>query len=191
MKLFFWALLLFVVVLTNIIPLTAFAELEDDTETLNKKGQNAVRLEQYDEAIFYFDKVLQIDPNNINALNNKGNALTELKKKFIVYGQLQVRNSEGRLVTYMELDKVEILDPILLEKEISKIMPEATTIDGKNYKIFKMTIIAENKKYDTVIAETGFGYTSGYYFIHSYHDGYLITVGDTVTSEWTIIKAMS
>ena len=33
---------------------------------------------QYQEAITYYDKALEIDPNYVRALNNKANAITEL-----------------------------------------------------------------------------------------------------------------
>ena len=39
-----------------------------------------INLERYDEAIQYFDKALQIDPNDTVALNNKGDALYQLGK---------------------------------------------------------------------------------------------------------------
>ena len=32
-------------------------------------------LDKYDEAIPYYDKALQIDPNDTDALNNKGDVL--------------------------------------------------------------------------------------------------------------------
>jgi len=44
------------------------------------KGSTLIDLERYEESIKYFDKVLEIQPNNITALVNKGVALQELKK---------------------------------------------------------------------------------------------------------------
>jgi len=164
----------------------------NNINALNNKGAALGHSGKYIEAISELDKVLQIEPDNINALNNKDSAFTELKKKYIIYGQFQVRNSDGHLITYMELDKVGILDPFFLEKQISTLTPEKTiTINGKNYIVFKIANISENKKYYTVISASGFGYTAGYYFFQSFHDGYLVTIGDTVTFEWTILQSES
>ena len=39
-----------------------------------------IDLGRYDEAIQYYDKALQIDPNDTVALNNKGVALSDLDR---------------------------------------------------------------------------------------------------------------
>ena len=39
-----------------------------------------INLGKYDEAIQYYDKALQVDPNYTDALNNKGDALYDLDK---------------------------------------------------------------------------------------------------------------
>ena len=37
-------------------------------------------LKKYDESLQYYDKILNIDPSNVNALNGKAIALKNLKK---------------------------------------------------------------------------------------------------------------
>ena len=47
----------------------------NEFSVLNAKGVSLNGLGKYNESITYFDKVLAIDPNNVLALNEKGNAL--------------------------------------------------------------------------------------------------------------------
>ena len=51
-----------------------------DAETYIKLGNRAFDNGAYEVAIEYYDKALEIDPTNVNAWNNKGNALKNLGK---------------------------------------------------------------------------------------------------------------
>jgi tetratricopeptide (TPR) repeat protein len=48
------------------------------SEEYYKKGLSLAKIEDYEEASKYFDKAIQMDPNNVLALISKANALTEL-----------------------------------------------------------------------------------------------------------------
>ena len=48
------------------------------SEEYYRKGLSLAKIEDYEEASKYFDKAIQIDPNNILAWISKANALTEL-----------------------------------------------------------------------------------------------------------------
>ena len=52
----------------------------DDLDELNQKGNDLFDLERYDEAIPYYDQVLEIDPDDVVALTNKGLALRNLER---------------------------------------------------------------------------------------------------------------
>jgi tetratricopeptide (TPR) repeat protein len=47
------------------------------SEELYKKGLSHAKVEDYEEAIRYFDKAVQLDPNNALAWISKANALIE------------------------------------------------------------------------------------------------------------------
>jgi tetratricopeptide (TPR) repeat protein len=47
------------------------------SEELYKKGPSHAKIEDYEEAIRYFDKAFQLDPNNSLAWISKANALIE------------------------------------------------------------------------------------------------------------------
>ena len=49
-------------------------------ENLMQKGNSYYDIKDYNKAINCFDKVLQIHPKYINALNNKGKAYSNLKE---------------------------------------------------------------------------------------------------------------
>jgi len=57
---------------------TAYSQT--DEESLLQKGIDAVINSQFEEAIIYFDKILENDPQNIKALLNKGVALINLER---------------------------------------------------------------------------------------------------------------
>ena len=57
---------------------TAYSQT--DEESLLQKGINAVLDSQFEEAIIYFDKILESDPQNVKALQNKGVALVNLER---------------------------------------------------------------------------------------------------------------
>lgn len=50
----------------------------DDVEKLYNKAANVSKLGRYEEAIKYYDKVLEIDPHHIDSLYFKGLALSDL-----------------------------------------------------------------------------------------------------------------
>lgn len=59
---------------------TGYAQSRVDIELLLDQGAEQLLLSQYENAISYYDQVLQIDPTNLEALNNKGAALVGLEK---------------------------------------------------------------------------------------------------------------
>lgn len=52
----------------------AFGEISGNVTSLTEKAVALNSLGRFDEAIAYLDKALSIDPNNVLALINKGNA---------------------------------------------------------------------------------------------------------------------
>ena len=59
----------------------AYADSEDDASMFNQQGVENIELGNYDEAISYFDKALQMEPDNVTYLNNKGTVLI-LQEKY-------------------------------------------------------------------------------------------------------------
>ena len=88
---------LFVILSFLVFPSSlVFAENKTNIDDLLQKGLELNNASQYDKAIPYFDKILEIDPNNTKALNLKG----------VMLGQL---NQTQKAIPYF--DKVLEIDP--------------------------------------------------------------------------------
>ena len=68
---------IFIILLFPII--LVFAETED-TEDLLNKGRESMFLQEFEKALTYFDKVLELEQDNVKALINKGSVLLQLDK---------------------------------------------------------------------------------------------------------------
>jgi len=62
------------------IPSVIAAYSEEDVDLLFEKGLESYQNEKHDEALSYFEKVLEIEPNHLGALTNKGVLLNTLGK---------------------------------------------------------------------------------------------------------------
>jgi len=71
--------LIFIVFLFSITSLT-IAYSEEDVDLLFKNGLESYQNGKIDEAISYFEKVLEIDPNHVDALSNVGGLLSVIGK---------------------------------------------------------------------------------------------------------------
>jgi len=73
--------LLVALILISFSSILVFADSEDDAIMFNKQGIVNIELGNYEEAISYFDKAIQIDPDNMIYLKNKGTVLI-LQEKY-------------------------------------------------------------------------------------------------------------
>lgn len=120
-------------------------ELKEDIEELYSKGVDFGSLGNYDEAIKYFDKVLEMEPNHEKALFNKGWAyedMGKLEKALECYEKLieiNPKNSEAWYNKSFVLQKLnrdeEALnffdDLLLIESNNADILANKGTILGK------------------------------------------------------------
>ena len=66
------------VILISFSTIFVFADSNDEIESLSVKAINSFQIGELEQAISYLDQILEIDPNNLNALNSKGGALIKL-----------------------------------------------------------------------------------------------------------------
>jgi len=66
------------IMLISFSTILVFADSNDEIDLLFKKGIDSYQLGNYNQAISYYDQVLEIDPNHLDALNNKGAVLLKL-----------------------------------------------------------------------------------------------------------------
>ena len=77
----FYELVVTVSVFALLIPFSlSYAENAADVKTLFEKGFSAMQSSNFEDALSYFDQVLEMDPSNMKALNNKGGILIELDR---------------------------------------------------------------------------------------------------------------
>jgi len=73
-------LLCSIIILFSIQGIFVYGQLESDIDFMVYKGGQYLKMFNYEEAITFFDKVLEVEPNNVEALYQKANALSKLEK---------------------------------------------------------------------------------------------------------------
>ena len=74
--------MIFIIILFSFQTIFAFAETESEKNLLFNTGLKLIENSKFEEAISYFDKVLEIDPNHVDALYNKGSLLYSMGKSY-------------------------------------------------------------------------------------------------------------
>jgi len=72
----FLASILFLFSVTSV----SIVHSQEDVDLLFQKGMESYKNNNVDEAISYFEKVLEIDPNHVDALSNRGGLLSTIGK---------------------------------------------------------------------------------------------------------------
>jgi tetratricopeptide (TPR) repeat protein len=183
----------------------------NNLDALNNKGAALIKLGKFNESLSYFDKVLQIQPSNLIALSNKKVVLDRASSfimtgninKFTFFCQIQIRNSAGQLVSYMEPQYVVLPHPDLLDVVLDTAGPINNTytrgtstveksivlFNGIQYEKTKIKLVSQYDKRDIVASKSGI-IKNKEFLIYAIHDGYQLTAGDTDITTWTIIRPL-
>ena len=73
-------LLCSIIILFSTPVIFAYGQLESDIDFMVYKGGQYLKMFNYEEAMTFFDKALELEPNNVEALYQKANALSKLEK---------------------------------------------------------------------------------------------------------------
>ena len=111
-----------------------------------------------------------------------------------IYAQVEVQDSSGNLVSYLETSRVTIVHPEKINQMIDQNMEEFQSsiinVGGQNLEILKAnetvvhtypTIVSQN----LISMKTPSGIET---LVSANHDGYAVLKGDKVTTYWTIIR---
>ena len=140
---------IFVISLIILIPYSiAFAEEQSSISELGNQAMKAIQNADFEKAIETFDKILEIDPQNIAALHNKATALLHLEKydqSIEIYDKiLQINPGSkdalvNRNVAFQKIGITPITDSEYLAYVIIKIHDRAGNLVG--------VVVADNISY--------------------------------------------
>ena len=104
-----------------------------------------------------------------------------------------VRDSDGQLVAYLQLDRFSVLNTESFEKFIEKEDDPEDPIINVGGEKFRKIIRTKSTSFevDQVISSTILAdYQNGVFFPYGYfeHDGYFVTNGDKLKTSWTFFK---
>jgi tetratricopeptide (TPR) repeat protein len=122
----------------------------------NEKGNALYSQGNYAEALKYYDKVLAIDPNDIDALIKKGNILDELKQQ----REQQLTTNTSGLTNNEIKNQISTLIPMAMSDYTFMVYIVGSDLEAKSYaatqNIRQMENVGSNSKVNVII-ETGGG----------------------------------
>jgi len=157
-------------------------------------------IEKYYDASQVYEKILEIDTENTFAQDMLNQELdsTELismkSSKYFGYVQIEVRNSNGNLVSVTESDTLDYLPFAITDEFLNEIkVDNIVSMNDKNYEIYKLkeTLHAEE---DTFIGRVTLGDDKIGYDIKvfsSFPNGFTVEYGDVVIAHWTILREVT
>ncbi len=103
--------------------------------------------------------------------------------------QLQLRNSEGQLITYIEPTTMYIINIFLVHEFLDTI--ENKTILEKDGQMFELIQYEKTSRFSEVGQYASYGmFYEGMFVIMFRHDGYLSSPDDTLDASWKIIRTI-
>jgi len=84
----------------------AYGDTDLENDLLLKKGIEHFGQEEYEQAISFFDQILESEPNHVEALYNKGNTLSKIEKynESISYFEQVLKLDPGKYIARLKLE---------------------------------------------------------------------------------------
>jgi len=102
--------------------------------------------------------------------------------------QLELRNSEGQLVTYIEPTTLYIINIYMVHEFLDT---KNKTIIEKDGEMFELIQYEQTARFSTTRQIASYGMVDKEMFILIFrHDGYLTSPGDTLDVSWKIIRTI-
>lgn len=114
-----------------------------------------------------------------------------------IYAQIEIQDSSGNLVAYLETPRVTIYYPDQLNEQINQnigmFKRSLVNVGGQNLEILQVNDTAVHTSstivtLNIISASTPSGKIG---LAAAYHDGYPVVSGDKVTTYWTIFRSAS
>jgi len=146
---------------------SSYAENAVDVKTLFEKGFSAIESSNFEDALYYFDQVLEVDPSHIGTLINKGIVLKELDRyeealsttnKALETNPLQIEALINKSSILVELDRYE--EALSTTNKLLEIVPlEINALNMKGGILIKLDRHEEALPYLDQVLEIDPSYT--------------------------------
>lgn len=124
------------------------------------------------------------------------NSYAQTPQQIFVYAQIEIQDSNGNLVAYLESGNISITDlnafNRLIDSRPDLFHKSVITVNDQNYDLIKTTNVVVHT-YPTIVSNNQITSASKGFevVVTAYHDGYPVLAGDKVTTNWTIIRPSS
>ncbi len=173
----------------------------NNVKALTNKGIIFGNQRKFHDALDVFNKALSIDPTDTDAIYDKlsiyrriGTTYITPKSNFTLFFQIEIQNSAGRMVTYIEspqrllqyLNDTTIVDRVLDAQNVTRTIIK----DGKKYDVIEIrqfrvsNSIGWNGVEHLVLNDAS---TPTVIFLAQIH-GYAFEAGDITTILWTVTR---
>ena len=134
------------IVMFSFPSMLVFADSTEESDSLFMEGEKFFVMGDYEKAISYFNKVLEIDPTNLSALARNGDALEKL-------GKIKDAISYFDKVTDIDPDYTNEQGTLYLDKMLSFDNENANTLykKGKSLAIYNNTLDLAISYFDAVL----------------------------------------
>ena len=134
------------IVMFSFPSMLVFADSTEESDSLFMEGEKFFVMGDYEKAISYFNKILEIDPTNLSALARNGDALEKL-------GKVKDAISYFDKVTDIDLDYTNEQGALYLDKMLSFDNENANTLykKGKSLAIYNNTLDLAISYFDAVL----------------------------------------
>jgi len=111
-----------------------------------------------------------------------------------IYAQIEVQDSSGNLISYLETPRATVIDPSrfnqLIDQNMNLFKSTMINVGGQNIEILKVndTVVHHSP---TIVSQNLISVTTPQgteTLVTADHDGYPVVPGDKVTTYWTIIR---
>jgi hypothetical protein len=111
-----------------------------------------------------------------------------------IYAQIEVQDSSGNLVSYLETPRATVIDPSrfnqLIDQNMNLFKSTIINVGGQNIEILKVndTVVHHSP---TIVSQNLISVTTPQgteTLVTADHDGYPVVQGDKVTTYWTIVR---
>ena len=113
------------------------------------------------------------------------------RDELYMFVQIQIRDSDGNLIGYIETDRVTIIDPVKFTDSLDKTPDDPKLkrnmfIGDQEYEIITGLGVVRHQS-DTVVSISAIS-NDGMVIAYANHDSYPVKSGDVISSTWTIIR---